>query len=110
MQKIYKHTCEYCNRKFKTKRAVQIHMTTCVYVHDVTDEYYEVEDRVGVFDRIVNRWYLVKWTGYDIGGDQHYDIERRLNLAKARCGKLSNLFDSPNLSLHMKLRLYRAAI
>ena len=43
-------------------------------------------------------------------GDQHYDIERRLNLAKARCDKLRHLFDSPNLILHLKLRLYRAAI
>ena len=43
-------------------------------------------------------------------GEQMYDIIRRINLTKARCGKLSHIFDHPNLSLHLKLRIYRAAV
>ena len=49
-------------------------------------------------------------TLFPADGDQCYDIERRLNLAKAKCGKLRHLFDSPKLGLQLQLRLYCAAI
>ena len=49
-------------------------------------------------------------TLFPADGDQTYDIERRLNLAKARCGKLRHIFDSTKLDLRLKLRLYRAAV
>ena len=66
IQKSYKYACEFCTRKFKTRKAAAIHMASCVHSHGVTEEYYEVEDIIDVFGRLGNRWYLVKWTGYDI--------------------------------------------
>ena len=87
MQKSYKHACEYCNRKFKTKRAAQIHMTSCVHAYGVTEEYYEVEDVIGVFGRIGNRWYLVKWAGYDIP-----EWERGRQLEKDGCHEMIRSF------------------
>ena len=87
IQKSYKHACEYCNRKFKTKRAAQIHMTSCVHAYGVTEEYYEVEDVIGVFGRIGNRWYLVKWAGYDIP-----EWERGRQLEKDGCHEMIRSF------------------
>ena len=47
-------------------------------------------------------------TLFAVDGEQRYDITRGINLAKARCGKLSHIFDHLNLSLslHLKLRMH----
>ena len=64
-QRKFGNKCEYCERCFKTSRALNIHKASCMYVYEATEEYYEVEDIIGVFGRRENRWYLVKWRGYD---------------------------------------------
>ena len=43
-------------------------------------------------------------------GNQMYDIKRRIAMATTRCGKLRHIFDSNRITLHLKLRLYRAAV
>ena len=53
----------------------------------MTEEYYEVEDVSGVFDRIDNRCYLVKWAGYDIP-----EWERGRQLEKNGCHKMIRSF------------------
>ena len=65
VQNDFKHECECCKRKFKTPRAMRIHKTKCMYAYSTTDEIFEVEEIVGVFGHRANRWFLIKWAGYD---------------------------------------------
>ena len=65
VQKQYKHECEYCGRRFKLKKSVAIHQRSCVHSYCATEEYFVVEDIIGVFGHISNRWYLVRWEGYE---------------------------------------------
>ena len=60
----YKHTCQYCDRRFKTARAQHIHEATCMHSYDTTDKKFVVEEIADVFGHITCRWYLVKWEGY----------------------------------------------
>ena len=124
----WQHRCPICEMPMKSAHGIKIH---CAKVHKTEKE----QDFKGrLVDRAVQQDKLVKQqahrphvycegkqldnvfkfgylgTLFAADGDQRHDIERRLNLAKARCGKLRHLFDSPVLSLHLKLRLYRAAI
>ena len=57
----YKHQCDFCQRKFKTDRAMHIHRASCVHNYGTTDEVYVVEKIVGVFGYKDARWYQVKW-------------------------------------------------
>ena len=41
---------------------------------------------------------------------QQYDVDARIAMAFSRCGDLRHIFDSPELSLNLKLRLYEAAV
>ena len=43
-------------------------------------------------------------------GKHCYDIEARIAKAQVRCGQLRNIFNSPNLSTSIKLRLYIASV
>lgn len=64
VQQQFKHECEYCERKFQSARAMNIHKSSCMYAYTATAEEYEVENIVGVFGWRSNRWFLVKWVGY----------------------------------------------
>ena len=61
----YKHQCDFCLRKFKTARAMQIHRASCVHNYNTTEEVFVLEKIVGVFGHKNARWYLVKWQDYD---------------------------------------------
>ena len=52
----YKHHCDFCQKKFKTDRAMHIHRASCIHNYDTTDEVYVVEKIVGVFDYKDARW------------------------------------------------------
>ena len=43
-------------------------------------------------------------------GLQIYDIKKRIALAMSRCDRLRHIFVSPFITLHLKLRLYAAAV
>ena len=43
-------------------------------------------------------------------GKQCYDIKARVAMALNRCGQLRQMFDSPNLTQNLKLRLYKASV
>ena len=64
-EKKYKFKCDFCPRRFKTDKNMQIHRCNCIYNYDTTQEVYEVEEVVGAFGHVDNRWLLVKWKGYD---------------------------------------------
>ena len=64
-QKTFAHRCDFCDRRFRSNRAMLIHRQSCVHQYNTTDEVFTVEDIVGVFGRIEARWMLVKWEGYE---------------------------------------------
>ena len=43
---------------------MRIHRASCKYGYGITDQYYELEEIVGVFGSKESRWYKVKWAGY----------------------------------------------
>ena len=49
-------------------------------------------------------------TLFAANGEERFDIDARIAKAKVRCGKLRSIFDSPILSLRIKLRLYVASV
>ena len=49
-------------------------------------------------------------TFFTTDGDQFVDIRARITKTKLRCGQLRDLFNAPNLSLDLKIRLYIAAV
>ena len=61
----YDHKCDFCQRRFKTNRAMHIHRASCVHNYDTTDEVFAVEKIVGVFGHKEARHFLVKWEGYE---------------------------------------------
>ena len=75
----YKHKCDFCLRKFKTDRAMQIHRASCIHNYATTDEVFVLEKIVGVFGYKDARWYLVKWQGYD---DPEWEREHLLQRDK----------------------------
>ena len=56
--------------------------------------------------------FIFKYLGtmFAADGMQIHDINRRIALAKTRCGQLRHIFASPIPSTHLKLRLYDAAV
>ena len=75
----YKHQCDFCQRKFKTDRAIHIHRASCVHNYGTTDEVYVVEKIVGVFGYKDARWYLVKWQGFDESEWEREHLPKRDN-------------------------------
>ena len=64
IEKGYDFKCDYCSRRFKTQRNMRIHKSRCKYGYGTTEQYYELEEIVGVFGSKASRWYQVKWAGY----------------------------------------------
>ena len=60
----YKFKCDFCPRRFKTEKNMQIHRHCCIYNYDTTQEVFEVEKIVGAFGHVDSRWALVKWMDY----------------------------------------------
>ena len=61
----YEHQCDFCERRFKTKRGMRIHRYRCPHNYDTTSEVFELESIVGVFGHKDTRWFKVKWSGHE---------------------------------------------
>jgi hypothetical protein len=61
----YEHQCDFCERRFKTKRGMKIHKASCKFNYATTEESFPVEKIVAVFGKKSSRWYKVKYEGYD---------------------------------------------
>ena len=61
VEKKYKFKCDFCPRRFKTEKNMQIHRCSCIHNYDTTQEIFEVEQVVSAFGHVDNRWLLVKW-------------------------------------------------
>ena len=64
-QKTFSHKCDFCDRKFKSNKAMLLHRESCVHQYNTTDEVFVVEKIVGAFGWVDARWLLVKWEGYE---------------------------------------------
>ena len=64
-QDSFSHKCDFCNRKFNSRKAMLLHRNSCIHQYNTTEEVFTVEDIVGVFDCLENRWLLVKWEDYE---------------------------------------------
>ena len=64
-QDSFSHKCDFCNRKFNSRKAMLLHRNSCIHQYNTTEEVFTVEDIVGVFGWLENRWLLVKWEGYE---------------------------------------------
>lgn len=49
-------------------------------------------------------------TIFAANASQQFDIDSRIAMAMARCGRLRSIFDSDFITLNLKLRLYEAAV
>ena len=47
---------------------------------------------------------------FSADAEQEHDLKRRIAMAMSRCSRLSSIFDSKYISLHLKLRLYQVAV
>jgi len=54
-EKKYKFKCDFCPRRFKTERNMQIHRCNCIYNYNTTQEVFEVEQVIGAFGHVDNR-------------------------------------------------------
>ena len=60
----YKHECEFCDRRCKTSRGLNIHKASCDKQHGLTEEAYPIERINAIFGTPKDRWYRVEWQGY----------------------------------------------
>ena len=94
VQMNYKHQCDFCERKFKTEAAKNIHRESCAYNYNTTEEAWEVEGILGVFGRIGARWFLVQW-----GGQEKPEWEREHLLLRDGCrDSIRDFWDKSGLS------------
>ena len=76
----YKHACEYvkagCTQRFKTKAGMHIHVCNCNFNYGLTDEKWEVDQILEVFDMTSRKLFLVRWT--DRPGEDSWQKEHSL--------------------------------
>ena len=72
----YSHECEFCGRRCKTKRGLNIHKAACSKQHGLTDEVFTIERINATFGTPNDRWYRVEWLGYP--GQDSWEPERSL--------------------------------
>ena len=83
----FKHQCDFCKRRFKTRRDMLIHRANCSHNYATTEEVFEVEDIVGVFGSKDARWFKVKWKDYE-----EPEWEREHLLRRDGCGEIIRSF------------------
>ena len=83
----YKHSCHFCGRKFKTEAGMLVHRNNCKLGYNTTEEVYELEEVLDVFGAKTNRFFLVKWKGYD-----EPEWERAHLLRRDGCGEAIRSF------------------
>ena len=72
----YKHECEFCGRRCKTKRGLNIHKASCSKWHGLSEEEFEIKRINAAFGTPKDRWFRVEWTGHP--GKDSWEPERSL--------------------------------
>ena len=129
---VWAHRCPTCDLPFSSQRAIKINMGRYHKSDEATKEQdfsnrladravriqklkaQQSTSRPAIYcnevklENVFNFVYLGTLLSAD--GNQAHDIKRRIALATTQCGKLRHIFDSNNITLHLKLRLYKAAV
>lgn len=78
--KKYKYKCEYagagCSQRFKTKRGMTIHCSSCNFAYATTETKDEVEEIISVFGKAERKLFLVRWKGFP--GQDSWEKEHSL--------------------------------
>ena len=124
----WKYRCPDCDLPCKSLRGIKIHQRkahkpekTQSFEGRLVDDAVQVskleklqETRPAVFcdEKILDNVFRFSYLGtvFAANGLQCYDVNARVVMAMSRCGKLRHIFDSPHISLKVKLRLYEAAV
>ena len=124
----WQHRCPVCELPMNSERGVKIHrarMHKPAKLQDFKGRLADQAVQKGKLEKLQETRPTILCEGEELenvfkfrylgtlfaaDGKHIYDIDRRLNLAKVRCGKLGHIFDSEKISLQLKLRLYRAAV
>ena len=61
----YEHKCDFCTRRFKTRRGMLIHRNKCPQNYNTTEEAFELDEVIAVFGEKDNRWFKVKWCEHE---------------------------------------------
>ena len=122
------HRCDVCDLPCASARGVKIHRSRMhkntppqSFAGSLADKAVKCakvkqqqSQRPSIFCRgdKLDNVYVAKYLGtlFTADGDQMKDIAARVAQATTRCGQLRHIFSSDNLPLHMKLRLYEAAV
>ena len=124
----WEHRCSICDQPCRSAHGVKIHKAKThkaarqqVFKYTLADKavqegklkaQQELRPQLLCEDKLLENVFLFKYLGtlFAADGSQDYDIRARVARAKSRCGKLRHIFDSPDLSMSIKLRLYVAAV
>ena len=96
-----------------TKHAARAH--TCAKVDIKQDKREEAQKnlpQVHWGEQAIVNYYRAIYLGslFQVDGDQMPDIRRRIAMAMQRAGKLRHVWAAEELSLDLRMRLYRAAV
>ena len=124
----WRFRCPVCDLPCKSQRGVKIHQARAhkaakpqAFEGRLADKAVQVsklidlqKSRPDVYcgEQILENVFKFQYLGsvFAANGLQCYDVDARVAMAMSRCGKLRHVFDSPHLSLKLKLRLYEAAV
>ena len=81
VEEKYDHKCDFCIRRFKSRRGMLIHRAQCQHNYATTDKAFPLEDILDVFGHRHSRWFKVKWEGHD-----EPEWEREHLLVRDGCG------------------------
>ena len=125
--------CPLCDKPCKNERGIKCHMQHCYFNKIGCDQkpqnfkqrkaeaaakVQKLKDAqatrpsVKCEDRSLKNVFLFQYLGsiFAADGSQQHDVNRRIAMAKRRCGQLRNVFDSPDIPLKTKLVIYKTAV
>ena len=122
------HRCDVCNLPCRSSRGIKIHKAKSHKAEKQQDFNKRLADKAVQVKKFIklqkcrttikcegvplDNVFKFKYLGslFAADGGELYDVKARITKAQLRCGQLRSIFDSVDLSLHIKIRLYVAAV
>ena len=120
--------CQFCDKPCKSAHGAKIHSRKCLHRPDPQsftgtcadrcvkdakmDKAQKFKPKVKCEGKDLENVAYFKYLGsiFAVDGQHRYDVSRRIALATCRCGALRQVFDSADISLELKLSIYKAAV
>ena len=121
--------CPCCDLPCKSKHGVKIHLKSCRYVaqgeqnfagtladkkvrRDKVEEAQKLKTAIRCEGAKLENVFLFKYLGslFSADGNHERDVEKRCAMAMSRCGDLRAVFNSENIPLALKLKIYKTAV